>query len=201
MKTIVITGPSGSGKTILSNKLAKSLKDSVIVKTDSYYRDNLFIKLISIFINDVYDRFLSFKSKEIMKTIDSLFKNEKSINFYTYDFTKKISRKTTRKINHKENYRFLILEGIFSHRLDLNYNETINIICKEKKEICYQRRLKRDQTERGRNKKEINKKFNKSWNLYFQNLNKFSHIKNTITLNQSDKLSYKLLIRKIKKMN
>tara|TARA_B100000965_G_scaffold326825_1_gene289459 strand:+ start:3298 stop:3903 length:606 start_codon:yes stop_codon:yes gene_type:complete len=201
MKTIVITGPSGSGKTILSNKLAKSLKDSVIVKTDSYYRDNLIIKLISIFINDVYDRFLSFKSKEIMKTIDSLFKNEKSINFYTYDFTKKISRKTTRKINHKENYRFLILEGIFSHRLDLNYNETINIICKEKKEICYQRRLKRDQTERGRNKKEINKKFNKSWNLYFQNLNKFSHIKNTITLNQSDKLSYKLLIRKIKKMN
>ncbi len=201
MKTIVITGPSGSGKTILSNKLAKSLKDSVIVKTDSYYRDNLIIKLISIFINDVYDRFLSFKSKEIMKTIDSLFKNEKSINFYTYDFTKKISRKTTRKINHKENYRFLILEGIFSHRLDLNYNETINIICKEKKEICYQRRLKRDQRERGRNKKEINKKFNKSWNLYFQNLNKFSHIKNTITLNQSDKLSYKLLIRKIKKMN
>ena len=41
MITIVITGPSGSGKTYLSNKLNKLFDNSIVIKTDSYYRDNI----------------------------------------------------------------------------------------------------------------------------------------------------------------
>ena len=41
----------------------------IIIKTDSYYRNNLFIRLLSIFLHDVYDRPLSIKKKELNKTL------------------------------------------------------------------------------------------------------------------------------------
>ena len=47
MKTIVITGPSGSGKSYLSNKLSKLFNNSIVIETDSYYRDNILIKYLS----------------------------------------------------------------------------------------------------------------------------------------------------------
>ena len=63
MKTIVITGPSGSGKTNLSNKLSKLFDNSIIIKTDSYYRDNILIRFLAIFLFDIYDRPISIKKK------------------------------------------------------------------------------------------------------------------------------------------
>ena len=198
MKIIIITGPSGSGKTFLSNKLAKIFDNSIVVKTDSYYRDNFIIKILSLFAHDIYDRFISIKNKEIIKTISSLYKKEKYTSFYNYDFSRKISSKSTRQIKYRNNNGFIILEGIFAHRLDLNYNESINILCKENKEICYQRRLKRDQKERNRNKKEINKRFNKSWNLYFRNLNRYINSNEVISINISDENCCEKLINKIK---
>ena len=50
MKTIVITGPSGSGKSYLSSRLSKLFSDSIVINTDSYYRDDLLIRFLSIFI-------------------------------------------------------------------------------------------------------------------------------------------------------
>ena len=42
-----------------------------------------------------------------------------------------------------------------------------------KKEICFNRRLKRDQLERGRTSKEVERKFNKSWNLFYKNIQNY----------------------------
>ena len=69
MKTIVITGPSCSGKTYLSNKLSKLFHNSIVINTDSYYKDSLFIKFLSIFLDDIYDRIISCKIIDINKTI------------------------------------------------------------------------------------------------------------------------------------
>jgi len=63
MIKIVITGPSGSGKTYLSIKLSKLFDNSIVIKTDSYYRDNILIRFLSIFLYDIYDRLLSIKKK------------------------------------------------------------------------------------------------------------------------------------------
>ena len=142
MKTIIITGPSGSGKSILANKLYKDLENSIILKTDSYYRDNLLIKFLSIFMNDIYDRIISIKDKEIKKAIKSIHNNEEKIILYNYEFKNRKSSKLSKK--DKTKTQFLIVEGIFAHRIDIDYKKTINIICQENKEICYQRRLKRD---------------------------------------------------------
>ena len=196
MKWIIITGPSGSGKTFLAQKLSKDLHNTYIIKTDSYYRDDFFIKLLSIFMNDIYDRILSIKNREIKKTINAIYNNEKYISIYNYEFNRK---KSTKLITNKLNKaKFIIVEGIFSHRIGLNYRSSINIICNQKKEICLQRRLKRDELERGRNRDEVNKRFIKSWNLFFKHLDINIDIKQAYEINPNDKISYNNLINKLK---
>ena len=148
MKTIVITGPSGSGKSILANKLLEIFDDTIVLKTDSYHRDNILIRLLSIFIFDIYDRLISLKKVEIKITFFSIYNKEKFISFSNYDFKKKQGSQSKIRINYTNENQFLILEGVFSHRLDLNYQKAINIVCEEKKEICFKRRLKRDLLER-----------------------------------------------------
>tara|TARA_Y100001968_G_scaffold201228_1_gene184759 strand:- start:205 stop:810 length:606 start_codon:yes stop_codon:yes gene_type:complete len=197
MKIIVITGPSGSGKSYLSNKLAKSFKGSIIIKTDSFYKDELYIKILSIFFKDIYDRIISIKIKELNKTVEAINKKVKEVVFYDYDFRNKKSKKTSIEILYKQNTGFLILEGIFSHRLDLNYSKTLNIICNETKLKCYQRRIKRDKLERGRCRNEVDSKFNHSWYLFYLNLNNYIKNNNVIYINQEDDLSYEKLIHKI----
>ena len=200
MKTIVITGPSGSGKSFLSNKLSKLFNNSIIVDTDSYYRDNILIRLLSIVFYDIYDRPLSIKRQEIKNTLRSIYNKDKLISFYKYDFKRKISSKSQRRITHKEDNQFLILEGIFAHRLDLNYKDTINILCEEEKQICFKRRLKRDQLERGRESKEVYKKFNNSWNLFYKSILNYQIRNNVIVINPENKMSYNKLIYNLKNL-
>ena len=196
MKTIIITGPSGSGKTYIANKLSRILKNSIVINTDSYYRDNIFIKLLSLFIYDIYDRLISIKSRELSKTINSIYNNESKITFYNYDFKTKKSLMSVK--NNTNNNKFLIIEGIFSHRINLNYNSSINLICLEKQVTCFQRRLERDELERGRNRKEINKRFSKSWDLFFKHTTSYINCNRVYEINTSKQLSYSKLIAKIK---
>jgi len=200
MKTIIITGPSGSGKSYLSIRLSKIFADSIVIETDSFYRDNLLIRFLSIFIYDIYDRPLSIKKNKIKKILRSIVNKHKIISFYKYDFKRKYSSQSKIAMEYKGDKQFIILEGIFAHRLDLNYNDTINIVCEEKKETCFKRRLKRDQLERGRNSREVNTKFNKSWYLFYHNIDKFLHKNKFIALNPVDKNSYERLIINLKSL-
>ena len=194
MKTIIITGPSGSGKTYLSNKLNKLFDNSIVIKTDSYYRDNIFIRFLSIFFYDIYDRPLSINKKELKNALTAIHNKDKLIKFYQYDFKRKLSSYSKKSIKYKAENQFLILEGIFAHRLDLNYQETINIICEEKKDICFKRRLIRDKLERNRNTSEVNRKFTRSWNLFYKNIIRYIDINRKISLNPVDKISYDKLV-------
>ena len=199
MKTIVITGPSGSGKSNLTDKLANLFDDSIVIKTDSYYRDNLFIRFLSLFKNDIYDRPLSIKKNEINNTLKSIYNKNKLVSLFNYDFKKKKSSKSQIYINYKDENQFLILEGIFSHRLHLNYQETINIVCEDEKELCFRRRLKRDQLERARDRREVFKKFNKSWYLFYENIQKYLNYYKVFSISTLDEVSYKKLVKKLQK--
>ena len=194
MITIVITGPSGSGKTYLSNKLNKLFDNSIVIKTDSYYRDNIFIRFLSIFFYDIYDRPLSINKKELKNALTAIHNKDKLITFYQYDFKRKQSSYSKKSIKYKGENQFLILEGIFAHRLDLNYQETINIICDEKKDICFKRRLIRDKLERNRNTSEVNRKFTRSWNLFYKNIIRYIDLNRKISLNPVDKISFDKLV-------
>ena len=199
MKTLIITGPSGSGKSYLSKKLSKLFNNTIVIKTDSYYRDNIFIKFLSIFQYDIYDRPISLKKSEIKKTIRSLNNKDRLISLYNYDFQRKQSSKSEVNINYEGENQLLILEGIFAHRLDLNYNETINIVCEEEKDICYKRRLKRDKLERGRDSREVNNRFNISWYLFHENAQKYLNNFEVFSINPLDMVSYNELVLYLKK--
>ncbi len=201
MKTIVITGPSGSGKSYLSNRLSKLFNNSIVIKTDSYYRDNLLIRFLSIFLCDIYDRPLSINKKKLQNTLSAINNKDKSIKFYQYDFKRKQSSYSKKLINYKGDNQFLILEGIFAHRLDLNYQDTINIICEERKDICLKRRLIRDKYERNRKKSEVKRKFTQSWNLFYKNIRKYIDINEKISLNPIDKISYDKLVDYLQKIS
>ena len=194
MKTIVITGASGSGKSYLSNKLSKLFYNSIVINTDSYYRDNILIKFLSKFLYDIYDRPMSFKKNEIKKTLRSLHDKDRLISFFKYDFKLKQSSKSMISLNYDLDSQFIILEGIFAHRLDLNYQETINIVCEEAKEICFKRRLLRDQLDRGRSNSEVFKKFNRSWYLFNKNIKNYKDNNKVICINASNNVSYKKLV-------
>ena len=198
MKIIIITGQSCSGKTYLTNKLSKLFDDSIVINTDSYYRDNILIRFLSIFKFDIYDRPLSIKKKEIIKTISSINNKDRVISLYNYDFKRKKSSQSNISVNYKYKNQFLILEGIFAHRLDLNYKDTINILCEEKKQICFKRRLIRDKLERGRNKTEINNRFNSSWFLFSNNIRNYLDSNQVMTLNPLDNISYNKLVSNLK---
>ena len=199
MKTLIITGPSGSGKSYLSKKISKLFNNTIVIKTDSYYKDNIFIRFLSILQYDIYDRPMSCKKNEINKTLRSLQNKDSLISFYKYDFKRKHSSKSEESINYEGDNQFLILEGIFAHRLDLNYNETINIACEEEKDICFKRRLKRDQLERARDSREVIKKFNKSWYLYYKNVQKYLNNFEVLSINPLDMISYDQLVLYLQK--
>ena len=200
MKTIVITGPSGSGKTYLSSRLSKLFCESIVIRTDSYYRDNFLIRFLSIFLYDIYDRPLSIKKNKIKKILKSIFNKDKIISFYKYDFKRKHSSNSKMRLDYNRDNQFIILEGIFAHRLNLNYNESINIVCEEKKDICFKRRLKRDQLERARKSSEVYTRFDRSWFLFYQNIQNFLNNNKFIALNPADKLSYDKLVFKLQRV-
>ena len=199
MKTLIITGPSGSGKSYLSKKISKLFNNTIVIKTDSYYKDNIFIKFLSIFQYDIYDRPISFKKSEIKKTLRSLHNKDRLISFYNYDFQRKKSSKKEENINYEGENQLLILEGIFAHRLDFNYNKTINIVCEVDKDICFKRRLKRDQLERGRDSREVNNKFNISWYLFHENVQNYLNKFEVLSINPLDMVSYNQLVLYLQK--
>ena len=201
MKIIVITGPSGSGKTFLSDRLSNLFDNSIVINTDSYYRDNLLIRFLSIFLLDIYDKPLSIMKSEIKKTLKSIDNKDRLISFYDYDFKRKDSSFSKKNINYKGENQFIIIEGIFSHRLELNYHETINILCKEEKDICFKRRLNRDKLERGREFSDVNMKFNKSWYLFYKNIKDYQNKNEVMKLNTLDEISYDKLVFNLQNSN
>tara|TARA_Y100001968_G_C19301174_1_gene689111 strand:- start:104 stop:709 length:606 start_codon:yes stop_codon:yes gene_type:complete len=198
MKTIIITGPSGSGKSFLSNNLSSLFIDTILINTDSYYKDSNFIKFLSIFVSDIYDRPLSIKRKELLENLQSINNKSRYINSYCYDFKRRISSNKRIYLNYENDKQFLIIEGIFAHRLDIDYQKTLNIICEDDEDICFKRRLNRDQIYRGRSVNEVKEKFAKSWNLFYQNIDEYINNFDTITINPLNIDSYNKLVRILK---
>ncbi|MDC2995176.1 AAA family ATPase [Prochlorococcus sp. AH-736-F09] len=187
MKLIFISGPSGSGKTTLSNQIKLKNKNGFVLSTDNYYKTGLISKLLSKFIEGYFDRIISFNYKLFKKDFDYIVKNRVSIHDRYYSFEKKTIRKI---LNETNNISFLIVEGIFAKEFSntLNHQNYYFLEIKTKKNVCMKRILQRDSKERGKDKKQAEKDFFKSWDIYYEkfkpysiknNANKFIIRKNT----------------------
>ena len=180
MKLIFISGPSGSGKTTLSNQIILKNKKGFILSTDNYYKTGLISKLISKFVEGYFDRMISFNYKLFKKDFDFIVKNRISIHNSYYNFEKK----TTQNIlNETKNISFLIIEGIFAQEFSntLNNKSFYFLEIKEKKTKCMKRVVQRDSKERGKDKKQAENDFLKSWDIYY------NKPKTNITKNKTNK--------------
>ncbi len=187
MKLIFISGPSGSGKTTLANQIIKKNKNGIVLSTDNYYKTGLTSKLLPKFIEGFFDRSISFNNKLFKKDFDFIYKNGISSYERYYNFEKKTIQKI---LNETNNISFLIVEGIFAKEFSktLNNKDYIFLEIKTKKNECMKRVVQRDIKERGKEKKQAESDFLKSWNIYYEkfkpnsiknNTNKYIIEKNT----------------------
>jgi len=187
MKLIFISGPSGSGKTTLSNKLLKKNKNGFVLSTDNYYKTGLISKILSKFVEGFFDRSISFNYKQFKKDFDFIYKHGISINDRYYNFEKK---KILNILKETNNISFLIVEGIFAKEFSntLSNQNYYFLEIKTKKNECMKRVVQRDIKERGKDKKQAENDFLKSWSIYYEkfkpnsiknNTNKFIIEKNT----------------------
>jgi len=167
MKLIFISGPSGSGKTALSNQIILKIKNSIVLSTDNYYKTGLISKLLPKFVEGFFDRSISFNNKLFKKDFDFIYKNGISICDRKYNFEKKTIQNI---LNETNNISFLIVEGIFAKEFSntLNNKDFIFLEIKTKKNECMKRVVQRDIKERGKNKKQAENDFLKSWSIYYE---------------------------------
>jgi len=176
MKIIFISGPSGSGKTTLSKKIIKKNKNGIVLSTDNYYKTGLISKILPTFVEGFFDRSISFNKKLFKKDFDFIYKNGISICERYYNFEKKTIQNI---LNETNNISFLIVEGIFAKEFSntLTNKDYIFLEIKTKKNECMKRVVQRDIKERGKDKKQAEIDFLKSWSIYYENF-KPNSIKN-----------------------
>jgi len=176
MKLIFISGPSGSGKTTLSKRIIGKIKNGIILSTDNYYKVGLISKFLSKFVASYFDRSISFNYKLFKKDFNFILKNGISIQERSYNFEKKIINNF---FNETNNINFLIIEGIFAKEFSSTLrNQNYSFLeLKINKNDCMKRVVQRDLKERGKNKKQAENDFLKSWDIYYDKF-KSNSIKN-----------------------
>ena len=185
MKLIFISGPSGSGKTSLSKQIKGKINNGFILSTDNYYKVGLISQLLSKFVEGYFDRSISFNYKLFKKDFNFILKNRISINERSYNFEKKTINNFLIETN---NINYLIIEGIFAKELSstLCNQNYFFLELKINKNECMKRVVQRDLKERGKEKKQAEDDFLRSWEIYYKKF-KNKKIKNasqfTITKN------------------
>ena len=196
MKVIFICGPSGSGKTTLSRQILEKIKNGVVLSTDNYYKTDLLSKIISIFVKGYFDRSISFNYKLFKKDFNFIIKNGISIHKRSYNFKKKTIKNL---LNETYNIKFIIVEGIFAKNFATTiYNQKIYLLeLKTDKNVCMTRVIKRDIKERGKEKKQAENDFLKSWDIYYEKFKNKSIRKNTTKFIITKKTNVNNILNKI----
>ena len=149
-----------------------------MLSTDNYYKTGLISKLLPKFVEGFFDRSISFNNKLFKKDFDFIYKNGISIYDRYYNFEKKTIQNI---LNETNNISFLIVEGIFAKEFSktLNNKDYIFLEIKTKKNECMKRVVQRDIKERGKEKKQAENDFLKSWSIYYEKFKPNSIKKNT----------------------
>ena len=191
MKIIFISGPSGSGKTTLSNQIISKYKNGFVLSTDNYYKTGLISKLLSKFVEGYFDKMISFNYKLFKKDFDFIVKNRISIHDRYYNFEKKTIKNI---LNETKNISFLIVEGIFAKEFTrtLYTHNYYFLEIKTKKNECMKRVLQRDFKERGKDKKQAESDFLKSWDIYYEKFKPYGikNDKNTFIIRKSTDIDH-----------
>ena len=196
MKLIFVSGPSGSGKTTLSNQIILKIKNCTVLRTDNYYKTGLQSKLLSKFIEGYFDRSISFNYKLFKKDFNYILKNGISINERFYDFEKKT---VNNYLNETNNINILIVEGIFAKEFSstLCNQNYFFLELKINKNECKKRVCQRDLKERGKEKKQAEEDFLKSWDIYYEKFKNINIKNNVNEMTITDKTNIDQILKKL----
>ena len=153
MYIIGVTGGTGSGKTTIINKITKEsgIKEICYLSSDSYYKDNSKLEFEK---RDKlnYDTPEAIDFNLLINHISAL-KKGLEINVPNYCFSTHLRLKNTSLFSPK---KILIIEGILIlTNKELRENINYNIFLDCPRNIRFERRLKRDVSERDRNYEDV----------------------------------------------
>ena len=153
MYIIGVTGGTGSGKTTIINKITKesSIKEICYLSSDSYYKDNSKLEFEK---RDKlnYDTPEAIDFNLLINHISAL-KKGLEINVPNYCFSTHLRLKNTSLFSPK---KILIIEGILIlTNKELRESIDYNIFLDCPRNIRFERRLKRDVSERDRNYEDV----------------------------------------------
>jgi uridine kinase len=154
MRLIAIAGGTGSGKSTLADELSQRLGASVI-RIDDYYRPLNHLTFdererVNFDAPDSIDHTL------LLEQLSELL-NGKVIQKPVYDFSKHTRAFVGESCAPTP---VIILEGLFAlYWIELNELAAVKIFVETPQEIRFERRLRRDIEERGRDEKEVTNRF------------------------------------------
>lgn len=152
---IGIAGPSSSGKTELARQLARKLPGTAIVSLDSYYRGMEEIPLekrkkANFDHPDALDWELLHRHLQDMA-------RGKAFEEPVYSFADYARTSETRRIEPSD---FIIVEGLFVlYWPELRSILDTKVYVETDPEVCFQRRLRRDVSERGRTAESVRQQY------------------------------------------
>ena len=152
---IGIAGPSSSGKTELARQLARKLPGTAIVSLDSYYRGMEEIPLekrkkANFDHPDALDWELLHRHLQDMA-------RGKAFEEPVYSFADYARTAETRRIEPSD---FIIVEGLFVlYWPELRSILDTKVYVETDPEVCFQRRLRRDVSERGRTAESVRQQY------------------------------------------
>ena len=154
MTTLVaIVGASGSGKSTIANLLQTSLVEMGV--SVSLFSQDAFYKPIGHPLTN-YDEPNALELDHLASMLHQL-KNGQTVNIPTYDF---VTHRRQQQTDVVEANEFVIVEGLFlisDESLRSVFDRTIYLdVCQTE---CFERRLRRDQNERGRVPDDIKRQY------------------------------------------
>jgi uridine kinase len=161
---VAISGPSGAGKTTLACTLAKTLSQSptapsvAVIQEDAYYRDQSSLSLAER-LKTNYDHPSALEHVLLEQHLRCL-RQGQSIEIPVYDYAQHTRAEPRIRQTAAE---VVIVEGIllFSS-VSLLQQFDLRVFVDTPLEHCLQRRIVRDQQERGRSRASIEEQFEKS---------------------------------------
>jgi len=147
---IAIAGPSGAGKSFLSRHLGREL-DVAYLHLDSYYSDLAHMSVVQR-AHQNFDAPESLDSDLLIEHVRQLAKGN-PIEKPLYDFTIHARKLETERLEPRP---YIIIEGLFAlYWEDIRQLAGTKVYVDLGEEICLERRIQRDTTERGRTRESV----------------------------------------------
>jgi uridine kinase len=158
-RIISVAGGTASGKTTLAHDLFRlgGTERVQVIPLDSYYRDQVNISLEERALRN-YDHPDAFDSTLLRNHLDELL-NGNGVDAPIYNFA--LHCRDGRQVQRVEPVDVVIVEGILAlHYQELREVYSYSVFVDTDDDLRFQRRLKRDVSERGRTEESVNTQWN-----------------------------------------